>query len=251
MPTIFSLLFMVRLKAQAISFVVEQSSAFRQRARPAVSFLLEQGPAVRAKVRPVVSFLLELVSALRTKAQPPISFLLEQAPNKARQLIVATSTVLELGIDKICNAALSMLTYLRVSDEAQLHMTEAFYFARQQLLMIVALTACNTIFCRWLLTSLFKSWHWQPLLALARARPFAVAVLQTSIYSWASRVVSAHGQKIASRYRREAQGVWDFIQRCTGLHLLGTRLIFWARGPSKTLRIRSPKTPRERARSPS
>lgn len=128
---------------------------------------------------------------------------------------------------------------------------EAFYFARQQLLMIVALTACNTIFCRWLLTSLFKSWHWQPLLALARARPFAVAVLQTSIYSWASRVVSAHGQKIASRYRREAQGVWDFIQRCTGLHLLGTRLIFWARGPSKTLRIRSPKTPRERARSPS
>ena len=31
---------------------------------------------------------------------------------------------------------------------------EAFYFARQQLLMIVALTACNTIFCRWLLTSL-------------------------------------------------------------------------------------------------
>ena len=154
MPTIFSLLFMVRLKAQAISFVVEQSSAFRQRARPAVSFLLEQGSAVRAKVRPVVSFLLELVSALRTKAQPLISFLLEQAPNKARQLIVATSTVLELGIDKICNAALSMLTYLRVSDEAQLHMTEAFYFARQQLLMIVALTACNTIFCRWLLTCL-------------------------------------------------------------------------------------------------
>lgn len=235
MPTIFSLLFMVRVKAQALSFV------------------LEQGSAVRAKARPVVSFLLELGSALRTKAEPLIFFLLEQAPNKARQLIVATSTVLELAFDKVCNAALSMLTCLRVSDEVQLHMTEAFYFARRQLLMIVALTACNTIFCRWLLTSLFKSWHWQPLLALARARPFAVAVLQTSIYGWASRVVSARGQEIASRYRREAQGVrlWDFIQRCTGLHLLGTRLTFWARGPSKTLRITSPKTPRERARSPS